>query len=84
MPHAQILPGPASTKRLLTNLNLAIDEARLVRKIVKLGDQLRRIENQSEEIDRVRFLQQEIDHSEDKLVVLRSMMDSVAISFGFS
>lgn len=84
MSYSPISPGPASTKRLLEKLNLAIDEARLVRKIVSLGDQLRKIENQPGENDRVQSLQQEIDHSEDQLVILRSMMESVAISYGFA
>lgn len=84
MHHTQILSGTPSTNQLLANLNLAIDEARIVRKIVDLGDHLRRIENRTDEIDKARFLQHEIDHSEDQLVVLRSMMDSVSISFGFS
>lgn len=60
MPNTQILSGPDSTKRILANLSLAIDEAQLVREIVSLGDQLRVIEYLPEQADRVRFIKKSI------------------------
>lgn len=71
MPHTRILSGPASTRRLLDNLSLAIDEAMLVRKIVSLSDQVRRIEYLPEESDRVLFLKKEISNLEDQLAGVR-------------
>ncbi len=71
MPHSQILSGPASTRRLLDNLSLAIDEAMLVRKIVNLSDQVRRIEYLPEQSDRVLFLRKEILGLENQLSDVR-------------
>lgn len=71
MPSTQILSGPASTRRLLANLSLAIDEAMLVRKIVNLSDQVRRIEYRPDQADRVRFLKNEIINLEDELSDVR-------------
>ena len=58
MPHTQILTGPASTRRLLANLGLAIDEAMLVRKIVVLSDQVQRLKYRPAQADRVRFFEE--------------------------
>ncbi len=74
MPHTRILSGPASTRRLLDNLSLAIDEAMLVRKIVGLSDQVRRIEYLPEQSDRVLFLKREILHLEDQLSDVREQV----------
>lgn len=71
MPHTQILTGPASTRRLLANLGLAIDEAMLVRKIVVLSDQVQRLKYRPAQADRVRFLKKEILNLEDKLLDVR-------------
>ncbi len=71
MPQTRILSGPASTRRLLDNLSLAIDEAMLVRKIVSLSDQVRRIEYLPEQSDRVLFLKREILNLEDQLSDVR-------------
>ncbi len=73
MSHLQILSEPASTKRLLTNLSLAIDEARIVRNIVDLSDNLRRIEYSPDSISRVGYLRREIDDLESKLSELRTL-----------
>ena len=71
MSNAQVLSGPASTKRILANLSLAIDEAQLVRRIVSLGDQIHRIEYLPEQAGRVQFLRKEILNLEDKLSEVR-------------
>lgn len=73
MSQLQILSEPASTKRLLTNLSLAIDEARIVRNIVDLSDNLRRIEYSPDSTSRVAYLRKEIGNLELKLSDLRAM-----------
>ena len=73
MSQLQILSEPASTRRLLTNLSLAIDEARIVRNIVDLSDNLRRIEYRPDSISRVAYLRREIDNLESKLTDLRAL-----------
>ena len=73
MSQPQILSGPASTRRLLNNLSLAIDEARIVRNIVDLSDDLRRIEYSPDSTSRVEYIRREIDNLESKLADLREM-----------
>jgi hypothetical protein len=73
MSNTQILSGPASTKRILENFSLVIDEAQLVRKIVGISDQIRRIENLPEQADRVRFLRKELINRENKLSDVREL-----------
>lgn len=80
MGNMQLLSQQEETRHLLANLNLAIDEARLVSKIMALNDQLRGFRHQPEAFENASILQQEIDHCEDQLVVLRSSMDTVSIS----
>ncbi len=72
MSETQILSGPASTQNLLANLSLAIDEAMLVRKIVGISDQIRRIENLPDQIGRFQFLKKEILNMEDQLSSVRN------------
>ena len=67
MERLQILSEPANTKRVLANLSLAIDEARLVRKIVEISDHLRRIELQPESSKRAEYLRNEIVRLEEEL-----------------
>ena len=76
MSQLQILSEPASTRRLLTNLSLAIDEARIVRNIVDLSDNLRRIEYSPDSISRVAYLRKEITDLELKLNELRVLANS--------
>lgn len=73
MPQLQILSEPASTRRLLINLSLAIDEARIVRNIVDLSDNLRRIEYSPDSISRVAYLRKEIVNLESQLADLRKV-----------
>ncbi len=73
MERLQILSEPANTKRVLANLSLAIDEARLVRKIVEISDHLRRIELQPDSSKRVEYLRKEIVRLEGQLVETRSL-----------
>ncbi len=74
MPQTQILSGPASTKRLLANLSLAIDEARIVKRIVSLSNDLRRIENMPEYAERVRYMRREISNLENQLIEIRKQV----------
>jgi hypothetical protein len=71
MTQAQILSDNASTKRILANLSLAIDEARLVRKISDIEDNLRRIENLPEQSGTASYLRGEIAQLELKLAETR-------------
>ena len=73
MPQLHILSEPASTKRLLANLSLAIDEARILRNIVDLSDNLRRIEYSPDSTSRVAHLRREIADLESKLSELRDL-----------
>jgi len=58
---------PADTSHLLNNLDQAIDRARLVRKIIELGDNLRIIEGMPNQSNRIRFLRDEISNLESQL-----------------
>ena len=71
MAHAQILSGNASSKRILANLSLAIDEARLIRKITEREFDLRRIENLPEQSGTASFLRSEIAQLEFQLAETR-------------
>jgi len=71
MEHPQISTETPDSRRVLANLSFAIDEARLVRKIVELSDDLRRIEYQPEANGRVRFIRGEIARLELKLTETR-------------
>jgi len=73
MSQLQILSKPESTKRLLANLSLAIDEARIVRNIVQLSDNLRRIEYSPDSTSQVAYLRREIDKLELKLTNVREL-----------
>ena len=68
----QILSEPASTRRVMANLSLAIDEAMLTRRIIALSDNLIRIENMPEQSNRTQFLRQELLILEDSLNDIRS------------
>lgn len=76
MMHTQILSENAGSKRVLANLSLAIDEARLVRKIVDFSDNLHRIENQPEQANRVIYLRNEIARLELELIETRLLAQS--------
>ncbi len=71
MERLQILSEPANTKRVLANLSLAIDEARLVRKIVELSDYMRRIKFQPDSSKRLEYLSKEIERLEEQLAKTR-------------
>lgn len=72
MPHNQILLETSYTNHILENLNQVINEAILVRKIVRLSDQLRGIEVKPEQADRTRFIRDEIADLEAQLSEIRS------------
>ena len=77
MTRAQILSDNASSKRVLANISLAIDEARLVRKITDIEDNLRRIENLPEESGKVSYLRSEVEKLELKLAETRLRAQAV-------
>lgn len=73
MSQRQVISETASTSRLLNNLSLAIDEARIVRNIVDLSDNLRRIEYSPDSTARIAYLRKEIENLESKLAALREL-----------
>ena len=67
----QILSEPASTRRVMANLSLAIDEAILARKISGIQEQLGHIANQPEQRARVSFLKHELVRLDIELTNIR-------------
>ena len=58
---------PASTLHLLSSLNSTIDEAKLIRQIVSLSDNLRKLEEMPHQKCRVKYLKEEIQILENRL-----------------
>lgn len=73
MTQAQILSDNAGSKRILANLSLAIDEARLIRKISDMQFNLRKIEYLPEESGTADYLRSEIAKLESELAETRSL-----------
>lgn len=71
MPKSQALYEPPRTKHLLVKLNLAIEEARLVKEILALDDELQRIEYLPEQDDSVQFIKKKIITLEGRLSDVR-------------
>jgi len=63
---------PTSTDRLLTSLDLAIDEAKLIRSIVKSEDIANQVETEKPVSRRLLLLNREIELLETKLTRMRS------------
>ncbi len=63
---------PASTERLLACLNLAIDEAKLVRSIIKSKDYATRLKAKNPTPRKLMLLNREIELLEAKLIQVRS------------
>ena len=66
------LDEPDTTLQLLTNLNLAIDEARLVRKIMDMNSQAGNIESTIGPSTRTRLLREEVKNLESQLTYIRN------------
>jgi len=62
------------TNRLLRNLNLAIDEARLVHTIVELSDEIRRIQSAPKATTPCHHLRREIARRECELADIRNQV----------
>ncbi len=62
---------PADTTHLLDNLSLAVDKARLVRKIISLSDSLKLVERMPKQSNRIGFLKSELMELEQKLAEIR-------------
>lgn len=71
---------PATTIRLLSNLDLAIDEAKMVREAVNHCDQIWKIESASGPSKRTQFLRQEVARLEAQIVLVRSQAREGRIS----
>ena len=59
--------GSADTTHLLDNLSLAVDKARLVRKIISLSNSLKLIQRMPKQSNRIGFLKSELLELEQKL-----------------
>ena len=64
---------PTSADHLLTCLDLAIDEARLVRLLIKTTDMAFKLKQENPFSDSLLFLNIEIPYLEAKLIQIRSM-----------
>ncbi len=72
MSHTLVLDEPGSTLQLIEQLNLAIDEARLVRRIMKLNRQAETIEITTGSSMRTWRLREESKKLETQLDIIRS------------
>ena len=64
-------PELPSTEQLLTDLSLAIDEAKLVRSLIKSQDLARKLKEENPFSERLIYLNKEVRYMEDKLIKLR-------------
>ena len=64
-------PELPSTEQLLTDLGLAIDEAKLVRSLIKSQDLARKLKEENPFSERLIYLNKEVRYMEDKLIKLR-------------
>ena len=64
---------PTSADHLLTCLDLAIDEARLVRSLIKSKEMALKLKDKNPFSDRLLFLNVEIPYLEAKLIQVRCM-----------
>ncbi len=71
------LDEPDTTVRLLSNLDLAIDEARLVRKIMDMNSQAGSIESTIGPSTRTRRLREEVKILETQLTYIRNQKSPV-------
>lgn len=74
MNQMRTLIEPTTTNRLLANLSIAIDEAKIVRSIVEYSDHLRKIEYVPEASKRAQFIRNEIVRLETKLSQTRDQV----------
>ena len=65
-------PELPSTEQLLTDLGLAIDEAKLVRSLIKSQDLARKLKEENPFSERLIYLNKEIKYLEAKLTKVRS------------
>ncbi len=63
---------PVSTEQLLTDLGLAVDEAKLVRSLIKSQDLARKLKKENPFSERLIYLNKEIKYMEDQLTKVRS------------
>ena len=65
-------PELPSTEQLLTDLGLAIDEAKLVRSLIKSQDLARKLKEENPFSERLIYLNKEIRYMEARLIEIRS------------
>ena len=65
-------PELTSTEQLLTDLGLAIDEAKLVRSMIKSQDLARKLKEENPFSERLIYLNKEIRYMEARLIEIRS------------
>lgn len=73
MNQPQYFIDPNSTSQLLNHLDLAIDEAKLIRAISQMYEQVYKIETVSGPSKRTHFLRQEIVNKESQLKRIRDL-----------
>jgi hypothetical protein len=66
-------PELPSTEQLLTDLGLAIDEAKLVRSLIKSQDLARKLKEENPFSERLIYMNKEVRYMEDKLIKLRKV-----------
>jgi hypothetical protein len=73
--HGMVIMKPElpSTEQLLTDLGLAIDEAKLVRSLIKSQDLARKLKEENPFSERLIYMNKEVRYMEDKLIKLRKV-----------
>jgi hypothetical protein len=66
-------PELPSTEQLLTDLGLAIDEAKLVRSLIKFQDLARKLKEENPFSERLIYMNKVVRYMEDKLIKLRKV-----------
>ncbi len=62
-----LLSGPASKRRILANLPLAIDEAKLLRSLTVSKELAQKLEQNNPDSNRLQFIEKEIMYLESEL-----------------
>ena len=79
MSRLQTFIDPTSTSQLLNNLNLAIDETKLVRTINSMQEDIYKIESASGPSKRTQFLRQEVFRLQTKLEDIRNQVSLLGL-----
>jgi len=72
MMNSLLLSEPASTKRILANFNLSIDETKLLKSLTRSQKLAKDLKANNPYSDRLSFIQKEITHLEAELAKVHS------------